>query len=73
MVGFKFHPEATKKELLDNADSLIRRSRVDLVVANTTKKSNYCAYFLSPSLEYGPVHTKEGMAKELTTLLGACI
>lgn len=46
LIGFKFELGLTDKKLINQANSLIKRSGADLVVANTQDKSSYKAYLV---------------------------
>lgn len=67
LVGFKF--ELNKERLFREAGSLMRRAKLDLAVANTAKKDRYQAYIVSPKRAYGPLFSKEGLAKKLIGLI----
>ncbi|MDD5771609.1 MAG: phosphopantothenoylcysteine decarboxylase, partial [Candidatus Omnitrophica bacterium] len=45
-VGFKFEPDAKKAKLLEEGASLLKRSNLDMVVANSSRNGAYQAYIL---------------------------
>lgn len=66
LVGFKFKPQESKASLLKDAGFLLRQSRADLVVANTTAVDNlYQAYIVDSKGSRGPLHSRRAMAQEL--------
>lgn len=69
LVGFKFEPGANKNILIVKARLLLRRSRLDLVVANTIAKNKYQAYIINHHQVYGPFITKKNMAGRLVKLI----
>jgi hypothetical protein len=48
LVGFKFLPEAAPAPLISEARALGRRSKANLIVANTVKKGKYRAFIVAP-------------------------
>ncbi len=67
LAGFKFEPDLTKDKLICKARDLLRRARLDLVVANTNQKKHYAAYFVKNNTEYGPYLSKVDMVNNLIT------
>jgi phosphopantothenoylcysteine synthetase/decarboxylase len=65
LVGFKFLPEAAPGKLIAEARKLGRRSRANLVVANTVNKGKYRAFVVSPQ----GVVPETGSKEELVDLL----
>ncbi len=61
LVGFKFEPDAKRSFLVSSALNLIRRSRADLIVANTSTKNKYTAYILNDNSICGPFLDKRDM------------
>jgi len=74
LVGFKFEPSDSKAVLIREAAVLARRSRADLVVANTTVKDKYLAYFVKGRTISGPMTCKTEMTHQLCKMLkeGLC-
>lgn len=68
-VGFKFEPNASRNQLIDEGRKLLKRARLDIVVANSLKGGNYLAYIIEEKSEYGPCPGKLGMAARLTDKL----
>lgn len=73
LIGFKFEPGADKDRLIKRARGLIKRSGVDLVVANTVISDKYQAYLVNPSQIQGPIFRKEALAKEIINFIGGHI
>lgn len=69
LVGFKFEPDLKVNKLIKNGTSLLKRSRLDLVVANTNQDKHYAAYLVSKNNDCGPFLSKEQMAQKLVTLI----
>lgn len=69
-VGFKFEPQEPKAALLKKAETLMRSSGTDIVVANTVKDGRYRAYLVSASGICGPFVSKEEMGRALSRLIG---
>lgn len=69
LVGFKFEPDLTGDKLIKKAFALLKRARLDLVVANTNRNQCYAAYLIDDKKEYGKFSSKETMTKELIKLL----
>ena len=68
-VGFKFEPTATENKLLKEAKTLLRKNKLNLVVANSNKNADYRAYILDGINKYGPFLSKERMSKYLSKLV----
>ena len=68
-VGFKFEPQATKEMLIKKAVALLKTADLNLVVANSNKKSGYQAYILDGKNKWGPILSKQKMASKLIKLL----
>lgn len=68
-VGFKFEPSATDKKLIKKGGELLKRSDLDLVVANSCSGPAYRAFILEESGKYGPYLDKRKMVDFLTELL----
>ena len=66
LVAFKFLPEAAPKPLIEAARALGKRSRVNIVVANTVKAGGYRAFVVSPQ----GIVPEAGSKEELVELLG---
>lgn len=69
LIGFKFEPQAAKRALIKQARFLIRRTHLDLVVANSRIKNNYAAYLVNAKDKYGPFLKKEELTKSLIGLI----
>ena len=69
LVGFKFEPEAGKDLLIKRARELIRRSGLDLAVANSAKGNQYRAYIVCDSCACGPLKDKNSLAKGLISAI----
>ncbi len=70
LVGFKFEPRDTKAALIKKTKALIRRANLNLAVANTIGRKRYLAYIVSRGKNYGPLHNKKSMVRELVKLIG---
>lgn len=73
IAAFKFEPGADKNKLINKARSLIKRSKSDLVAANTIFKSKYTAYIISNNKLSGAITDKEKLADELLKEVGALL
>ena len=73
LVGFKFDPQAEKKQLIAQAKTLAKRANLDLVVANSINKGAYQAYILNHKNIYGPLRNKNALARELIKVVGKTI
>lgn len=71
LVGFKFEPFSSKGYLLQQAHLLMQHAKADLIVANTTRKDNYCAYILGQEEILGPFVSKAKLAAALIKKIGA--
>ncbi len=69
LIGFKFEPDLSKNKLISKARGLLKRARLDLVVANTNRNKRYAAYFVGKKRDCGPYLSKENMVNNLTTYL----
>jgi len=69
VVGFKFEPDASRKQLINEGRKLLERARLNMVVANSLKKNNYLAYIIEEESDYGPFPAKSGMSACLTDKL----
>lgn len=72
-VGFKFETAAKKEFLINSARKLLKRSDLDLVVANTVRGSFYRAYIVGRRKIVGPFFNKISLTKNLIELLRAGI
>ncbi|MDI6758260.1 MAG: phosphopantothenoylcysteine decarboxylase [Candidatus Omnitrophota bacterium] len=70
LVGFKFEPEADKELLIKEAHNLIRRSLLNLTVANSMQ-GKYKAYIVSKDTECGPFLNKPKMCDNLIKTIAA--
>jgi phosphopantothenoylcysteine decarboxylase/phosphopantothenate--cysteine ligase len=68
-VGFKFEPDLPKDKLLYEAGILLKESKLNLVVANSSRKLGYQAYILNKGYKYGPFLSKTKMAACLSVLV----
>lgn len=66
LVAFKFIPGSGPKPLIAAARALGKRSRANIVVANTAKDGNYRAFVVSPQ----GIVPEAGSKEELIELLG---
>jgi phosphopantothenoylcysteine decarboxylase/phosphopantothenate--cysteine ligase len=65
LAGFKFEPQANKAKLIKSAKTLAKRSKVDLVVANSLDENFYQAFVISKDKISKLCSSREAMAKEL--------
>jgi len=65
LIGFKFEPDKKGDKLINEGKGLLKRSRLDLVVANTFKDKHYQAYLVGKNKISGPIPTKEEMCSGL--------
>jgi phosphopantothenoylcysteine decarboxylase/phosphopantothenate--cysteine ligase len=66
VVGFKFETESTKENLFTQADKLLKRAKIDFVVANTLNNNQYKAYLLEKANKpVGPLFSKQDLAATL--------
>ena len=70
LVGFKFEPDADRDKLIKEAKGLISRSNLDLAVSNSINHNKYRAYVIKEKRIYGPVSSKQRLAKELIKIIG---
>lgn len=68
LVGFKYQPQADEKNLINEGLGLMRRAKLDLVVANSNRGRAYQAYILDRINKYGPFLNKIKMADYLCKL-----
>lgn len=66
LIAFKFIPGAKPKTLIAAARELGKRSRANIIVANTAKNGNYRAFVVSPQ----GIVPEAGSKEELVELLG---
>ena len=69
LAGFKFEPGAKKQKLIKKSRELIRKSKADLVVANTENKNKYSAYLVSAKNVSGVINSKIELVKSLVKKL----
>jgi len=72
IVGFKFEPDLSVSKLIHKARSLLKRTALDLVVANTQRNKHYAAYLVGKYGNSGPYLSKEAMVKQLLGTLPKC-
>jgi len=68
LVGFKFEPDLNAGRLISKARRLLKKSRLNLAVANTVRNKRYEAYLVDHKSQRGPFLSKENMAKNLINL-----
>jgi len=68
-VGFKYEPDADDPSLIKAGVNLLKKSYLDLVVANSNKKGNYRAYIIENNICSKPFLSKAEMAKRLVKLI----
>jgi len=68
-VGFKFEPDGNNNKLINEGKALLKRTDLDLVVANSNREGNYCAYILENTIHHGPFFSKVKMASGLVKLM----
>ncbi|MFZ2602548.1 MAG: phosphopantothenoylcysteine decarboxylase [Candidatus Omnitrophota bacterium] len=73
VTGFKFETRADRNKLVNKAKALLKRSKSDLVVANTISNSKYIAYIISSDKLSGPISDKEKLASELLKKIGGLL
>lgn len=69
LVGFKFEPQAGKSRILKLAKALMKRSGLDLTVANSVNKKGYQAQIVSQDKIYGPFRNKNYLTRKLISML----
>jgi phosphopantothenoylcysteine decarboxylase/phosphopantothenate--cysteine ligase len=69
LVGFKFEPKITRLGLLKEARRLIKESRADLVVANTTKVTGYRAFIMDGKTVFYRSSDKADTVDKLSRLI----
>jgi len=65
LVGFKFELHRRRTVLIEKAKAFLGRSRLNLVVANSTGKNKYEAYIVSHDKVCGPMQSKKELSKIL--------
>jgi phosphopantothenoylcysteine decarboxylase/phosphopantothenate--cysteine ligase len=71
LVGFKFEPQVKDSTLLIRARNLMERVQANLMVANTIdKKDHYRAYVINQGGHYGPISSRQGLARKLIKIMG---
>lgn len=70
VTAFKYEPRAGKRKLICEARDLIRRSRADLVVANTVTAGRYMAFLVDKTSVSRAIVSKKQLVKELSARLG---
>ncbi len=73
LVGFKYEPRASRSGLLNEALLLMKRARLDAVVANTITDHSYEAHIAGCGPVQGPFTSKETLIKNLLNLMEAHI
>ncbi len=71
VAAFKFETGTGKQELIQKARSLLRRTRSDIVVANTACRGKYTAYILEDDKVTTPIFSKNKMVSALLKRIGA--
>jgi phosphopantothenoylcysteine decarboxylase/phosphopantothenate--cysteine ligase len=71
LVGFKFEPNLKRQELIKEAELLLKKAELDIVVANTLSNGNYLAYLVDKQKISGPLKTKNFMAGYLIKSIGS--
>lgn len=69
LVGFKFEPQVSKNLLFKRAKCLLKRAKLDLVIANTIKDNHYQAYFLTERNISKLCLNKNVLVRNLTLIL----
>lgn len=70
LVGFKFEPNANKEKLIKNTEVLMRRSRLNMAVANTINRERYKAYIVNNDKIDGPFLNRDYLTRGLIKALG---
>ncbi|TAM38906.1 hypothetical protein EPN54_03815 [bacterium] len=70
LAGFKFEPGMQAGKLIKEGRKLVKEAALDCVVANTSRKKRYSAYFVESKKIYGPFLSKPKMADNLVKLIG---
>jgi len=65
LVGFKFEPDLTEKKLIEEGRLLLKKAKLDLVVANSLTNKHYSAYLINSQEISGPFFSKKTMTKSL--------
>jgi phosphopantothenoylcysteine decarboxylase/phosphopantothenate--cysteine ligase len=68
-VGFKFEPDAKKAKLLKKGASVLKKTGLDMVVANSSRNDAYQAYILDRENNSGPFFDKIKMSGFLFKIL----
>jgi len=69
-VGFKFEPELKNRKLIAKGKLLLKKSKLDLVVANSGAGKKYQAFIIEAGIQRGPLNNKPVMAKSLCRIMG---
>jgi phosphopantothenoylcysteine decarboxylase/phosphopantothenate--cysteine ligase len=69
IVGFKFEPDLSARPLVEKGRELLKRCRLNLVVANSDKGNKYRAYILGDNVKNGPFADKHKMTDRLSAML----
>lgn len=69
LVGFKFEPDASRAKLRQKAQTLFKRAKADLVVANSVVGGGYRAYILGKNIINGPFFSKGQLARHLISTI----
>lgn len=71
IVGFKFEVGISKKQLLKEAENLLKNNLLNAVVANTVSKNNrYQAFVMTGSVVTKALSDKQSLVKELLNYIG---
>ncbi len=70
LIGFKFEPGSAKNRLLKEAKCLMRRSNLDLTVANTILDNRYQAYIILKDKISAALYDKRNLVKKLLEEIG---
>jgi len=70
LIGFKFEPDLSGKNLIKKGRTLLKNACLDLVVGNSTKNKQYSAYLITDEKTSVKISSKEKMVKTLTDLIG---
>lgn len=68
-VGFKFEPDVKGNALIKKADLLLKKARLDLVVANTAYENKYRAYIVNKQSSSKAIGSKNILAAKLVKIL----
>lgn len=70
IAAFKFEIGIDKNKLINKANALLKRSKSDLVVANTASNGKYTAYIISKDKLSGPITDKKKLTDKLLRKIG---